>query len=106
MSLNSGLAARMARATAAALASPDGSPATIRISRTRGNRHVMRHFRLSALDLAHDLEGHRERLSAIFAGDRDGSLAADRIDETLKLQCQRIAFRGFDRLTRNELLQR
>src|SRR6185503_9114224 len=105
-SLYSVVASRIARATAAAFASPDGSPATIRISRTGRNRHRMAHRRHSALDLAHDLEGDCEGVAPCLAGHGHRCLAANSIDETLQLQRKRITLRRVNGLTHDELLER
>src|SRR6185503_18907612 len=72
-----GTRATKARATPEACKSPDGSPATIKMSRTE------RCLRL--LDFAHDAERHFQRVPAVLARHDDWRLALDRRDEALVL---------------------
>src|SRR4051812_21373786 len=93
-----------ARATAAACRSPDTSPATKRISRTRRSMRPGQR-RDGAFDVRHDLERDREGLASLLAGDGHGRLAADRRQEALELQAQRLTLLGLERDALDELLQ-
>src|SRR5438309_1329960 len=77
------------RATPAAWLSPDTSPATKRISRTRSK------CRCRALDVLHDLQCHRQRIAALFPRHRHGRLTAHCCKEALELEPQRLALFRF-----------
>src|SRR4051812_25182455 len=95
-------ASRRARATPAPCRSPEASPVTNMISRTaRDWRHWQR-----ALDVGDDLERHGERLAPLLPGDGDGDLAADRRQEALELEAQRLPLLGLERNALHELLER
>src|SRR5207237_7042875 len=57
-------------------------------------------------DLADDSERDRQRLAPRQSADRHGALALNRGDEALQLQAQRVALRGVDRHSLDELLDR
>src|SRR6185436_9866405 len=87
-----------ARATPAACRSPDGSPATNRMSRTKR--------RLRLLDFADDTQRDFEGVASVLAGDHHRRLALDRRDEALVLESQRLSFRGLELDALDELLDR
>src|SRR3989338_6103539 len=85
------------RATLDACKSPDGSPATNRMSRTRNRRQrrrlspLQRGHRL--LDLPDDSEGDLQCIAAVLPGHDDRRVTPDCREETLVLQTQRFALR-------------
>src|SRR5690349_21010601 len=97
---------RSARATAAACRSPDTSPTTKRISRTRRRARASGAPGLRALDVGDDLQGDRERLAPLLPGHGDRALSADRREEALELQAERLSLLGFEGNALHELLQR
>src|SRR4051812_8255436 len=94
------------RATPAAFVSPEVSPATNRISRTRWNGRRLAQGRQTTLDLVHDLERDGERLATSRSADGHRSFPLNRGDETLQLQPQRVALGRIDRFALDELLDR
>src|SRR5688500_12319902 len=98
--------ATSSRATFAACRSPDGSPATKRISRTirRSRCGGAVQGRETLVDLVDDLQRDLERIAAILARHDDRRLSLDRRDEALVLQPQRLTFRRLQLVTLHELL--
>src|SRR5256885_6291776 len=94
------------RATLDACRSPDGSPAMKRISRTVvGDRRPRpSEGGQCLLDLAHDAQRDRERISAILSGDNDLRFALNGGDKTLVLEAQWLALRRLQLVTIHELL--
>src|SRR5688500_209725 len=89
------------RATPDACVSPDGSPATNRISRTSDGQRLRRAPPATPfergerlLDLAHDPQRDRERVAAILAGDDQRRLPLNRGNEALVLEAQRLSLGG------------
>src|SRR5918992_4019234 len=97
--------ATSSRATPAAWRSPDVSPATIRISGTRG-RGPLGEDRQRPLDLADDPERDGERFPPVLAGHHYRPLARDGGDEALELETQRLAFWRLERNALHEVVDR
>src|SRR5262245_23698351 len=106
VSANDALRAFSSRATPAACRSPETSPATNRISRTDGCRRTSGQHGERSFDVAYDGQRNGQRLSAIFARDLNWAVASDALHERLELETQRLAFRGLERNTLDECLQR
>src|SRR5688572_21271121 len=107
-SLKSAPPATSSRATFDAWRSPEGSPATKRISRTtrRSRCRGVSQCRETLVDLIDDPQRDLERVTSIFARDDDGRFALDRRDEALVLQAQGFALRCLELVPLDELLDR
>src|SRR5687768_2606576 len=104
----SGMRRLSSSATGAACRSAEVSPATNRISRTAGTGRgtATRKRGQCPLDLGHDAQRHRERLTAILSGHDDVSLPSYSVDEAQELEAQRLSFGRLERHALDERLQR
>src|SRR5688572_6796178 len=107
-SLKSAPLATSSRATFDAWRSPEGSPATKRISRTtrRSRCRGVSQCRETLVDFVDDPQRDLERIASIFARDDDGRFALDRRDEALVFKTQGFAFRRLELVALDELLDR
>src|SRR4051812_43690689 len=87
------------RATPAAWLSPDTSPATKRISRTRSR------CRCRAFDVLDDLQRHGECVAPLFATDCHGCFATDGSEEAFEFEAQWLTFLRYQRHTLHKLLE-
>src|SRR6185503_7500569 len=103
--------AASSRATLDACRSPDGSPATNRISRTRCERgrgapSAPLQGRQRFVDLPDDPQGNGERVAPVLTGHDDRRLPLDRGDEALVLEPQRLALGRLEFVSLHELFDR
>src|SRR5438270_7149016 len=91
-------AAANSRATLEAWRSPEGSPATNRISRTAKllSGAGVAQLRKGAVHLVHDSKRDGQRVAPVLAGDHHLRFAAYRRKKALVLQPQRLAFRRLE----------
>src|SRR5206468_12864321 len=106
VSVNGAPTSPSARATPAPGRSPEASPATNRISRTRNGRRASGERGERSLDVGDDLQRHGERLPTGLSRHRNRNLAAHRGKKALELKTERLPLLRTERDPLDELLER